>query len=215
MLQGKALTSSNALSFVRIVLIFPIFQSLSQNTPAGNVWALGFMGLAVISDFLDGFLARRLGQISDLGKILDPLADKVCIISVCWILSSPVRDNPIPAWFLVTVLARDAFVVGTSYIILKRKGFVVSSNIWGKTTSTVIAFMLMIYVLQIDSLPAGIPGSPEQLEQFLLWLSLSFLVVSTTTYGYRFYTLMLPQNKMAGMLGSKSGAQTQQNSSQP
>jgi CDP-diacylglycerol--glycerol-3-phosphate 3-phosphatidyltransferase len=214
MLQGKALTPSNALSVVRIVLIFPIFQSLSQNTPSGNAWALGFMGLAVISDFLDGFLARRLGQISDLGKILDPLADKVCIVSVCWILASPVRNNPIPAWFLVTVLIREVFVVGTSYIILRRKGFVVTSNIWGKTTSTVIALMLIVYVLQIEALPAGIPGSPEQLEQFLLWLSLSFLAVSTTTYGIRFYNLMLPQNKMAGMLGSKGSAQTQQNSSQ-
>jgi len=194
MLKGKPLTPSNVLSIARVLLLIPIFRSLSLNTPAGNAWALLFMGLAVLSDFLDGFLARRLGQISDLGKVLDPVADKICIISVACFLASTARENPFPLWFLITIMAREVLVVGFGYLIYRRCGIISTSNIWGKTTSIVVAALLIVYTLQIRHVPPGLAAwLPPKLDQFLLWLSASFLLVSTLSYARRFYLLLSSQ----------------------
>lgn len=191
MLKGKTLTPSNVLSFARVLLLIPIYRSLAQNTPEGNAWALAFMGLAVLSDFLDGYLARRLSQISDVGKVLDPLADKICIVSVSWFLASPIRDNAFPLWVLIIILIRETIVVAFGYLIYRRIGLVTTSNIWGKTTSTVLAALLIVYTLQIRHVPPWLATwLPPQLDRFLLWLSLSFMLVSTITYARRFYQLM-------------------------
>lgn len=190
MLQGKTFTASNLLSVLRVVLLIPILHSLSKNTLAGNTWALVYISLAVVSDFLDGFLARRLRQISDMGKILDPLADKICLITVTWYLTTPARVHPLPLWFLIVVLARDVAVVGTCTIVYRRNGIVLPSNIWGKTTSTVLAATLIVYILEMDNAPAWLAWLTPNLDHFLLWLSLVFLAVSTWSYGRRFYLIM-------------------------
>lgn len=194
MLKGKALTPSNILSLFRIFLLVPIYQSLSENTASGNYWALLYMFLAVVSDFLDGFLARQLKQVSDLGKVLDPIADNICIIGVTLILASPVRANPLPLWFLLVILFRDVSIIGGGYLIYRRREVITTSNIWGKSTSTIIAGLLISNALQLH------PASPWLFwvhYQFLLWLSLSFLVVSTASYVRRFYLLLTEKNTVA------------------
>jgi CDP-diacylglycerol--glycerol-3-phosphate 3-phosphatidyltransferase len=190
MLEGKTFTASNFLSLLRVLLLFPILQALSKNTLSGNAWALVFIALAVISDFLDGFLARQLGQISELGKVLDPLADKICIIAITWYFTTPARMHPLPLWFLLVVILRDVMVVGTCTIVYRRNGIVLTSNIWGKTTSTVLAAMLIVYILHVENAPAWMSWMTPGLDHFLLWLSLAFLAVSTWSYGRRFYLIM-------------------------
>ncbi len=213
MLNAKTWTASNMLSLFRVFLLLPIYQGLSQNTPAGNAWALFFMLLAIISDFLDGYLARRLGQTSDLGKVLDPLADKICIAGVCLILVSPVRENPLPLWFLILLLARDIGVVAGGFLLYKLKNIVVGSNIWGKSTSTVLALMFLSYLL-------GVKPNTIWLSwihyQFLLYLSLSFMLVSTVSYAWRFYCLLMERKKVVrssylrtdGSSGSGDGSES-------
>ncbi len=187
MINTKSLTISNFLSLLRVMLIVPIFQGLMQNTPEGNAWALFYMGLAITTDFLDGFLARRLDQVTDLGKVLDPLADKICILGVGLTLALPFRDNPLPLWFLIVILGKDIAIVTGAFMIYRRRKIVPTSNIWGKSTSTIIAAMLVSYVLQLDF------QSPWLLwlnYKFLLWLSLSFILVSMVSYSWRFFVLM-------------------------
>lgn len=185
--KGKAFTISNLISVSRIVLLWPIYKGLSQNTHEGNLWALFFMLIAVLTDFMDGFLARRLNQVSDWGKLFDPLADKICIFGVCLILALPVRENMLPIWFLAALLIRELMIVVGGYIIYRRKRFVTVSNIWGKSTSFVLAIMLISYVVKLEPSPTWLSWLNYQ---FLLWLSLSFLVVSTVSYGSRFFKIL-------------------------
>ncbi len=187
MWKRKALTASNALSLFRIVLLVPIYHALSQNTTKGNLLALFLIILAIISDYLDGFLARRLGQITDWGKVLDPVADKICIFFVCLFLALPGRENPLPIWFLGLYLIREIGIFAGGYMIYRRQGIVVKSNIWGKSTTTVLSLMLISYVLKLQ--PASIWLSWLN-YQFLFWLSFSFVIVSSVSYGWRFYRLM-------------------------
>jgi CDP-diacylglycerol--glycerol-3-phosphate 3-phosphatidyltransferase len=190
MLPGKTLTPSNLLSLLRVVLLIPILQALSKNTLSGNAWALFFIGLAVISDFLDGYLARALKQTSELGRVLDPIADKICLIGVTWYLTSPDRINPLPVWFLLALILRDVAVVGSCWIVYRRDGVVLPSNIWGKATSTVLTVTLIAYILQVEYPPAWLSWLTPNLNHFLLWLSLTFLAVSAWSYGRRFYLIM-------------------------
>lgn len=188
MWKSKALTASNALSLFRVILLLPIYHFLSQNTGKDNLIALSLMGLAIISDYLDGFLARRLGQITDWGKVLDPLADKICIVVICIILASPVRENPIPLWFIGLILVRDLAILSGGYLIYHRQSIIVKSNIWGKSTSTVLALMLISYVIKLQPPPEWISWLNYQ---FLLWLSVSFIFVSSMSYGWLFIRLMV------------------------
>jgi len=209
MLKGKTLTPSNVLSLFRIFLLVPIYQGLSQNTVSGNTWALFYMILAVMSDFLDGFLARRLKQVSDLGKVLDPLADKVCILGVCLILTLPVRDNPLPFWFLLVILVREIGIVSGGYLIYRRSKLIVTSNIWGKSASAILSSLLISNALQFE--PAS-PWLSWSNCQFLLWLSLSFMLVSTISYARRFYLLLGKRKGIAhtGILNANGGRESNQ-----
>jgi CDP-diacylglycerol--glycerol-3-phosphate 3-phosphatidyltransferase len=174
------------------MLLVPIFQGLSQNTHEGNAWALFYMVLAILTDFLDGFIARKLNQITDLGKLLDPLADKVTIIGVYLILALPIRESPLPFWFLLVLFIRDMTILTCGYFIYRKRKIVVKSNIWGKSTSTMLAAMLVSYVLNLT------PTTPWLFwihYKFLLWLALSFIAVSGISYGWRFYQLCWGQAK--------------------
>ena len=191
--QGKTYTASNGLSILRIFLLIPIWKLLSLNTESGNLWALLLMFVAVISDFFDGFLARRFGQVSDLGKVLDPLADKICILGVYLILASPVRENPLPYWFLLVMMIRELIVLTGGYLLYRRQRIIVKSNIWGKTTSTILALMLISCVLKLETTSFWLYWLNCQ---FLLWLSLSFMLVATFTYGARFFKLLGGQKRV-------------------
>ncbi|TKJ41124.1 hypothetical protein CEE37_05500 [candidate division LCP-89 bacterium B3_LCP] len=195
--EGKAFTLSNAMSIFRVLLLGPIYLGLSQNTASGNLWALNFMLLAVLSDYFDGYLARKLQQESDWGRLLDPVADKICIFAVCLMLASPIRENPVPSWLLWVLVVREFIVVSGGYLIYRRKRVVVKSNIWGKSTSFVLALMLFSYMLQLQ--PAIIWLSWLNYN-FLLWLSFSFIIVSTTSYGVRFYRAFFTSE---GSIGSR------------
>ncbi|MFH1861521.1 MAG: CDP-alcohol phosphatidyltransferase family protein [bacterium] len=191
MLMGKTLTWSNALSFLRILLLIPIYLSLRQNTLSGNVWALYYMLMAALSDFLDGFLARKLNQVSDLGKTLDPIADKICIIAVCLFLASPERINPIPVWVIALIFFRDVLIVSGGVLVYTRFNFVITSNIWGKLTSGVLAAWLISCTLQYES------SSPWLFwinSTFLLRVSLILLMISAITYAWRFWGLFKGQS---------------------
>jgi CDP-diacylglycerol--glycerol-3-phosphate 3-phosphatidyltransferase len=173
------------------MLLVPIFQGLSQNTHEGNAWALFYMVLAILTDFLDGFFARKLNQITDLGKLLDPLADKITIFGVYLILALPIRETPLPFWFLIVLFIRDMTILTCGYLIYRKRKIVVKSNIWGKSTSTILAAMLVSYVLNL------IPVTPWLFwihYKFLLWLSLCFIFVSGISYGWNFYRLYVKQS---------------------
>lgn len=142
-------TASNALTVSRVFLTVPLVYFLHRNTPVDNWIAFGIALVVIFTDYLDGKLARRQGQITDLGKKLDPLADKFLILSVA-VYFAFFRGN-MPIWFAVLLLGRDALILlGGS--ILVYKGIAVQADPPGKYTTVVVALAFLCFIFNLDEL---------------------------------------------------------------
>lgn len=137
------LNISNSLSILRIILIIPMsFALLNENL----ILAFFIAILAYTSDLLDGYLARKLNQVTELGKILDPLADKLLLASVVIIL---LIQSKIPFWFGTVLIGRDLLIILGGLIVKNKIKYVPSSNIIGKLTIDIIGVTLVGIVFQI------------------------------------------------------------------
>lgn len=137
------LNISNVLSIIRIVLILPMsFALINEYLILAIIIAI----LAYITDLLDGYLARKLNQITELGKILDPLADKLMLASVVIIL---LFQSKIPLWFGAVLIGRDLLILLGGLMIKNKIKYVPASNIIGKITIDVIGITLVGLVLNI------------------------------------------------------------------
>lgn len=168
--MGKILTISNFLSLSRILLIIPILYFLSLKTETGNYNALLFVFLAALTDFLDGYFARKFNQASEFGKIIDPVADKLCAIFVLGYLAL-YRENPIPRWFLGILLFRDLGILIASIIVLSKKKNIITSNMLGKVTVNIFVLVVIFYIL----------NKPE-IGIIFVYIGTIFIVASTISY---------------------------------
>ena len=139
------MTTATKITLIRIVIIpaFMVTMYLSEGT--NLLWCLvsfAIFVLASITDFVDGYIARRYDQTSDLGKFLDPLADKMLTVAAFCIFCQWGR---FPAWALVIVLCREFAVTGLRLVAVQ-KGKVIAAGWSGKikTASTMVALCVMI-----------------------------------------------------------------------
>ena len=139
------MTTASKITLARVAFIpaFMVLMYLSCGEP--NLWmwlSLGIFILASITDYIDGYVARKYGQTSDFGKFLDPLADKLLVISAMTILCQWGR---MPAWALMIVLAREFSVTGLRLIAVG-KGKVIAAGWSGKvkTASTMIGLCVLM-----------------------------------------------------------------------
>jgi len=175
-MADRVLTVSNAISALRVVLVVPIAFLLLSGDPGDRNAATWVILLAISTDFFDGYLARRLHQVSELGKVIDPLADKIAVGTIAVLL---VLTNDIPVWYLVTVLARDAIIFAGGMYIRRKKGIIPQSNWPGKVAVTLIAAYMFACMVRQPSL--------GWLEDVLLWLSVLMMIVSTANYATRLF----------------------------
>ena len=129
----------NILSAIRILLVFVfVFVFFVCNSP---IWALIIFLTAGATDIVDGYLARRFNWITNLGKILDPFADKLmqCTALVCLCIK-----NYVPLWFVLVFFAKELATMATGLLVIKRRSVVVVSKWYGKTA--VCLFYLAIFV---------------------------------------------------------------------
>lgn len=105
----------------------------------------------VLTDGLDGFIARRIGRVTALGKILDPVADKVAIDSV---LAALVLRGEFPAWALAAIVLRDVAIFIGAVVIARRTEAVPASIAVGKVTLVVLAAMTFVFVLDLEAVEA-------------------------------------------------------------
>jgi cardiolipin synthase len=139
----------NLLALCRILLFPFIFFFLAQDTSSATALALALIVLAVASDVLDGYLARRLNQITDLGRILDPLADKLGLaIFVVFIII----HRGFPVWAAALLFLKDILTLIAAVAMAKRRGFVLMSNRWGKLNSWIWVFTVVVYIARIEVL---------------------------------------------------------------
>ncbi len=146
--ETKIFNASNSLSFIRLLLVIPAWIAFNNFdfTKAGYI--VGAIGIfAAITDILDGYLARRLNQITEFGKIIDPLADKVLVVFV--VLNLYVLGQ-IPDYYFYMILSRDVLILIGGLIVSKKIGKVLPSDYVGKATVLAISFVLLMILLNVD-----------------------------------------------------------------
>jgi CDP-diacylglycerol--glycerol-3-phosphate 3-phosphatidyltransferase len=148
-----------------------------QQEDGSRVWGGLIIVLAALTDKLDGVLARKLNQITDWGKVLDPVADKIAVGAVAIVLL--ILGN-IPIWFVVIILLRDILIFSGGMYIKSKKGVLLQSNEAGKWTVGIVALALFLMVLNAQRL----------LVEIAVWASVALLVVSFGLYLKRFNEVM-------------------------
>ncbi|MFW6366110.1 MAG: CDP-diacylglycerol--glycerol-3-phosphate 3-phosphatidyltransferase [Spirochaetota bacterium] len=140
----------NMLSLLRIVLIPLFLYLLFQPGPVGKIWAITVFIIASITDFLDGWSARKLNQYSELGKFLDPLADKFLVIAA--LTAFLILDPLIPVWMVVIIVARDLLITLLRFLAV-RKGSSIRTSRFGKvkTAFQMVSIIIIITVFIFKS----------------------------------------------------------------
>lgn len=169
-------TVSNYISLLRVLLALPLFVFVDkfEVSYSYRLLAFGMCILAFITDILDGYLARKLDQVSEFGKIIDPLADKLCIALVVIKLY---LAGYIPDYYFYIITLRDLIIFVGGIYVTKKIGFVLPSNMLGKITVVSIGFYILGVILGADSLPV--------VNNILLYLSIFLSFASVVGYTYR------------------------------
>jgi len=146
----------NFLSLLRIFLI-PLFLYLffiPKVEP--RIWALIVFGIASLTDLLDGWSARKLGQESDIGQFLDPFADKLLVIAA--LIAFLILDPLIPIWMIIVIVGRDILITLARYLAMK-KNTVIKTSKFGKikTAFQMISIIIIIMVFIVRSSMESIP----------------------------------------------------------
>jgi CDP-diacylglycerol--glycerol-3-phosphate 3-phosphatidyltransferase len=172
----KIYTLSNFISFTRILLAIPIFYYVSNINviPEARYILLSLYILVYLTDIADGYFARKFNQISELGKIIDPLADKILVILVVAYLY---YYEILPAYYFWIIILRDLLIFTGGIIVSKKIGKVLPSNYLGKATVLSIGLFIIIVTLGATN--------HQIIYQIFLWLSILLSFASVILYGYR------------------------------
>ena len=169
----------NKITIFRVILIpfFLIFLYLPQIP--GNKWiALGIFVVASLSDMVDGKLARKYNWVTDFGKFMDPLADKLL---VCSAMIALIELDRIPAWIVIVIIARE-FIISGFRLVAADNGIVIAAGWWGKVKTAVTMVMLCVVIPDLAAVFTGAAGVIHIVEQILIYASLILTVVSLIDY---------------------------------
>lgn len=161
---------SNILSLIRLALVGPTVYYLLK--PDGGPSALGVILIGMATDAADGPLARQRGEVSELGKVIDPIADKLTLDGVAIALS---MRHGFPWWVTNLLLARDAAILMGATLMFRDTTEITTSIYAGKLTTAMLTVVLLLYMLDVQ--PWG---------RRLLGLTLIPFAVSWVQYGARY-----------------------------
>ena len=162
----------NKLTLFRVILIpfFVVFMLVNVTGNADKWIALIIFIIASLTDLLDGKIARKYNLITDFGKFMDPLADKLL---VCSALICLVSLNRIPAWIVIIIIARE-FIISGFRLIAADNGRVIAASYWGKFKTTFQMIMVILMIADISQLFI--------LTQVIMYAALILTVVSLVDY---------------------------------
>lgn len=142
--RNQIFTISNALSFFRLLLVLPVWYTLNNfHDETYRIITFSLCILAAVTDYLDGYVARKRNEITEVGKIIDPLADKI-LVAVLAIKLFLIGE--LSGYFLLVIVLRDIIIfIGGILISLKLKK-VLPSNLLGKITVTIIGFVFLMVI---------------------------------------------------------------------
>lgn len=168
----------NILSIFRLVLVAVfVFVYFWLDPVYSSHVALCVFVLAGITDIIDGHLARKYNWISETGKILDPLADKLmqCTVLVCLMIS-----RMIPVWYAVPFIGKELLILFLGFLVMKRRNFVVVSDIWGKLAAFVFYGVIGLVML------VGKQLGPTVIN-IMCAVSLALTIIALVLYTLRFF----------------------------
>ncbi|MBS7527996.1 CDP-diacylglycerol--glycerol-3-phosphate 3-phosphatidyltransferase [Fusibacter paucivorans] len=162
---------ANKLTLLRVIMIpfFMYFLLKSQLTIA-----LVLFCIASFTDFLDGYLARSMNLITNFGKFMDPLADKLLVTSA---LLGFVELGSLSSWIVMIIIARE-FIVSIFRAIAASEGIVIAASWWGK--SKTISQMIMIIIMLLNNYPFSLIGLP--MDQIFIWIATALTIISGADY---------------------------------
>ena len=167
------MNTPNKLTVARMILVpfLVLFMLTDLGGEANRYIALAIFVVASVTDWFDGKLARKYNLVTNFGKFMDPLADKLL---VCSALICMIELDRLPAWFVIIIIARE-FIISGFRLIAAENGVVIAANYWGKFKTVSQMVMIILLILNFG-------GVFEILTQIFVWVSLALTVISLITY---------------------------------
>ena len=185
----------NKLTIFRVILILPfvllllggyhewgwftaIFGGILEKV---DYIALAIFIIASLTDLLDGKIARKYNLVTNFGKFMDPLADKllVCAAMICL-----VEMGRIPAWIVIIIISRE-FIISGFRLIASDKGVVIAANYWGKFKTTFQMLMVCLMIVNNSYLPSSISAGFGLVTDIVMWIALALTVISLVDYVWK------------------------------
>ena len=171
----------NKLTVLRMIMvpIFVVFMLIPSLGGAANKYiALALFCVASFTDYLDGHLARKHNLVTNFGKFMDPLADKLLVCSALICLCSNAMGGKLAAWIVLVIIARE-FIISGFRLVASDNGIVIAASYWGKFKT--VSHMTMIIMLILD-----IQNPIYQVAtQVVVWVGLALTVISLVDYVWK------------------------------
>ena len=126
---------------------------------------------ASFTDFLDGYIARRDGLVTDFGKFMDPLAEKLLVCSALILLTA---EGSLASWIVIIIIARE-FIISGFRLVAADNGIVIAASWWGKIKTNLQMFMIIFLILDL-------PGAGHVISQILVYAAVALTVISLVDY---------------------------------
>ena len=188
-----AFSTPNLVTYFRFATAPILVWLLMYTSPAASWAAAGVFFVATISDYFDGYLARSYDSVTTLGKFLDPMADKLVVMTALIMLAGMARTPHVPAWMVAVLVARETMVTGLR-AVAAAEGMIVAAEELGKykmaLQSIAIHGLLIHYTyFHVDCFAFGM---------FVLWIAMIVAVWSGIDYYVRVLTALKPMQRMSG-----------------
>lgn len=165
----------NKLTILRVIMIpfFVLFMLTDLGGAAGKWIALALFIIASLTDLLDGHIARKYNLVTNFGKFMDPVADKllVCAAMICL-----VEMGKIPAWIVIVIMSRE-FIINGFRLVASDNGRVIAASYWGKFKTTFQMVMICLMIADIAAISI--------LTQIVMWIALALTIISLVDYLYK------------------------------
>lgn len=162
----------NKLTVFRVILIVPfvVFLLTDLGGTAGKWIALALFVIASLTDLLDGKIARKYNLVTNFGKFMDPLADKLLVCSAMICL---VANGKIPAWIVIIIIARE-FIISGFRLVAADNGIVIAASYWGKFKTTFQMIMVCLMIADIEAI--------QIVTDIIMWVAFALTLISLIDY---------------------------------
>lgn len=175
--KNRIVTVPNLVSLFRFFLIIPIIICLAHEE---KIAALLLMVLAVATDSLDGYIARRWNQCSDIGRIADPVIDKISVLSVVLYMILTPEKYYFPLWYFLFLLCRELLFMVSGLFLLRKNRMVIEAKRPGKNSAFANSIVVILFMMNL-----------KPYSQIILYIALVLTVYST----YSYFKLYFPDLK--------------------